>query len=265
VYRPSTRTYYLLYSAVQQYPNNVTSRLALATSPDGVHWTRHGPLFPQIAWSKSGAMLIRDEDELGARAANIDTRSNSSNASTAPGKPSLLFWGDSTLVGGLEVAVAVDRSLLRWKNIPEVWLPVRADHFDSQLVEAGPEPLRLRDGNYLMLYNSARCCLNSSKPGYQYQYNAGFVILDGSNPTRILQRSALPLLSPETAWEIGESPQQLGLTPNVVFIEGWQRYEGEQHANGDLEQFIVYYGAADSVVGVALISVSVSGQAEQAS
>jgi hypothetical protein len=35
-------------------------------------------------------------------------------------------------------------------------LNTRSDKFDSVLVESGPEPMRLSDGNYLFLYNSAR-------------------------------------------------------------------------------------------------------------
>lgn len=112
VYRPADRTYYLMYSAVQQYPNNVTARLALATSEDGSTWVRHGPVFPDIRWSKSGSLLIRDG---------------------APG-PSLLFWGDSSIVPGMQLAVAEDDSLLHWRNLPGIWLDVRPESFDSTLV-----------------------------------------------------------------------------------------------------------------------------------
>lgn len=45
------------------------------TDPEG--WTRHGPLFPSLKWSKSGAVLIRDSP------------------------PHYMFFGDSTLVPGL--------------------------------------------------------------------------------------------------------------------------------------------------------------------
>jgi predicted GH43/DUF377 family glycosyl hydrolase len=59
----------------------------------------------------------------------------------------------------------------------------------------------------------------------------------------------VPLLSPELAWEKGSSPY-LGLTPNVVFLEGWRKKPG--HIN----TFIGFYGAADSVIGIAEITVS---------
>ena len=60
----------------------------------------------------------------------------------------------------------------------------------------------------------------SKKPNWDVQYNVGWLILDGEDPSTILQRSDEPILSPELPWEIGVSPY-LGLTPNVVFVEGW--------------------------------------------
>jgi predicted GH43/DUF377 family glycosyl hydrolase len=230
VFRQADQTYYLLYSAVQSYPNNntVISRLALATSKkptDRKSWKRHGPVFPDMGWSKSGAMLIRDGK---------------------PG-PHYLFFGDSTLVPGLQIATSTD--LLTWTLQPGFLITVRNDSFDSTLVEAGPLPLTLSDGNYLFIYNSARCCFPSKKPGYQFEYNVGWVILDKDDPTQVLARSDVPLLSPELAWEKGSSPY-LGLTPNVVFLEGWRKKPG--HIN----TFIGFYGAADSVIGIAEITVS---------
>ena len=87
-------------------------------------------------------------------------------------------------------------------------------------------------------------------------------------------RSDEPILSPQLAWEVslvrsislplgsmldsnsflfqsqtGSEPY-LGLTPNVVFVEGWERAPGK-------DQFYIFYGGADSVVGVALLSVTV--------
>ena len=88
--------------------------------------------------------------------------------------------------------------------------------FDSLLVEAGPMPLLLSDGNYLFLYNSARHGYPSPKPNWDVQYNVGYLILDGQvyviteittnlfkNPTTIIERSDQPIFSPDLAWEIG--------------------------------------------------------------
>jgi len=225
VYRESDGLYYLLYSAVEQKPTgDLFCRLSLATSPTPAvasSWKRVGPLFPDESWSKSGALLIRDD---------------------TPAADHILFFGDSNKVPGLQTARSVD--LLHWQLNSTVWLPIRSDHFDSYLVEAGPMPMRLSDGNYFMIYNSARSGFPSPNPGYNLQYNIGYIILDGNDPMRILERSEHPLLSPQLDWE------KNGLTAHVVFAEGWYRIHDDT--------FLVFYGAADTYVGAAVVSVFVS-------
>jgi len=49
------------------------------------------------------------------------------------------------------------------------------------------------------------------------------------------------------AWEKGDPPF-LGLTPNVVFLEGAKALGGDR--------FLVFYGGADSVIGVGEVTVT---------
>jgi predicted GH43/DUF377 family glycosyl hydrolase len=123
------------------------------------------------------------------------------------------------------------------------------------LQEGGPPPLKLSDGNYFFLYNSAQSGFPTVKPDWDLRYNMGYVILNGSNPSQILERidANTPLFSPELEWEIGNStdPQLLSLTPNVVFCEGLVAKPGA------VDEFIFIYGAADSRVGVGTITVQV--------
>lgn len=128
-------------------------------------------------------------------------------------------------------------------------ISTRKDHFDSELVESGPPPLKLSDGNYFFIYNSARSGFPSPRPGYSLQYNAGFAILKGSDLATVIQRSEQPILSPETAWEKGDSPY-IGLVPNVVFVEAMQSLGNDK--------FLIFYGCADSVIGAALVEVTQS-------
>jgi predicted GH43/DUF377 family glycosyl hydrolase len=84
--------------------------------------------------------------------------------------------------------MATTKDLLNYENLPGIWLEVkikinkkityypklkkkkkREDHFDSALVEAGPLPLKLSDGNFLFLYNSARAGYPSPKPNWDLQ------------------------------------------------------------------------------------------------
>jgi len=183
--------------------------------------------FNDKKWSKSGSLLINPYGN----------------------NTSLLFYGDSTLVQGLELATTTD--LINYKKVPGIWLPTRKDKFDSFLVEGGPPPLKLSNGNYLYLYNSARSGFNSSKPGYNFQYNIGFCILDGTDPTKIIQRSNVPILTPTLPWETGHSTTGLKLTPNVVFVQSMIPLSKK-------DTFLIFYGAADSVIGAAEISVTVN-------
>lgn len=226
-----------MYTAVcRNSDGSASANLALATATTNpVHadgWTKRGNLFPQLSWSKSGALLIRNGT-------------------------SYLFFGDSGLVPGIQVAKTSD--LLHYTYNSSIWLPVRPTSWDSLLVEAGPMPLQLSDGTYLFLYNSARKGFPSPKPNWDIEYNIGWVILDKDDPTTILQRSAHPLLSPTLNWEKGIGTSVLGLTPNVVFVEGWQRYPNDN----SMDRFLIYLGGADSVVGVAEVVVSIHATSQE--
>ena len=207
--------------------------LALATSLDPRNasgWTRiTDNIFSganRIHYSKSGAPLFR----------------------SVP--PHYLFWGDGA--GGFGISVATSLDGLEWKNVQTNFIDTRAEGFDSAVIEAGPPPLPLSDGNYLMIYNSARRGFPSVKPGFDLQYNMGYAILEGENPASILARSGVtqPLFSPVLPWEVGNATDPLSLTPNVVFCDGMVPFPGET------DSFLFVYGAADSAVGVGKITVT---------
>jgi len=70
---------------------------------------------------------------------------------------------------------------------------------------------------------------------------AGALVLDARDPTKTLYRSPQPVLMPE------EHGEQHGIVPNVVFPTAADLRE---HGRVD-----VYYGMADSRIGVATTSV----------
>jgi predicted GH43/DUF377 family glycosyl hydrolase len=216
-YRESDETYYMFYSAVEKMDVEpfVVSLLSLAhTKTPTVEdsWVREGELFPEIEWSKSGALLVRDD---------------------YPEEPHYLIWGDT------HISLASSTDLINYTNEIEFFIDTRDTHFDSHLVESGPEPLLMDDGNYLFIYNSAR---KDPVLDDHLQYNVGWVILDGTNPKNILQRSETPLLSPDLAWEQG------GLVNHVVFLEAAKPMGNNQ--------YLCFYGGADSVTGAAVITVN---------
>ena len=68
------------------------------------------------------------------------------------------------------------------------------------------------------------------------RYEAGAMILDAEDPSSVLARTPLPLLTPET----GEETR--GTVSNVVFPTAIERIQGQDY---------VFYGMADSAIGVA--------------
>jgi predicted GH43/DUF377 family glycosyl hydrolase len=205
-------TFYLTYTAF----DGAVARLALAMSTDLQHWTKQGLMltdaqwegyfdrisFPNTphGWSKSGALLPTQ----------IDGR----------------YW---MYFGDTHIWAAHSRDLRAWEVVPEPVLSPRPGHFDARLVEPGPPPLLLEQGIW-MAYNSADADL---------RYAVGQVLLDPSDPTRVLQRSDTALLTPTIAAEIA------GQVPQVVFAEGLVRFQ---------QRWMLYFGMADSRLGVAFAS-----------
>eukprot|EP01034_Spumella_vulgaris_P027658 gene27658-34408_t len=215
-YNPVDKKYYMFYTAY----NGNTIALSLATSlnpTDPTGWTKHGAVFPPPAFdlpsSKSAALLLRKTG------------------------PHYLLWGDH------EIKIAKSDDPAVWPNVGQPLISIRADSFDSQLVESGPPPMELANGNYLFFYNSAM--LNWPQD-LKTSYNVGWVILDGTDPTTIVARSSEPLMSPEVAWEQGVPPFACN-APNVVFLEGAYALGGDK--------FQVFFGGADSTIGTAVIEV----------
>lgn len=212
-------TLYLTYTAYTCAQPN----LALATAPignatDPAAWTRHGTVFQN---TKSAGILFR-------------------NGTTSD--PHRMFYN----AGTVQLATSLDG--ITWNSEPGSFLSPRPGMFDGALIEGGPHPLPLSDGNYFYLYNSDEPGPSTKKPDWSTRYNCGFAILNGTDPTHVLQRSQEPLFSPELPWEMDEDGL---LTPNVVFCEGMVAKPGST------DTFVFVYGAGDSYVGVGEIRVTV--------
>lgn len=103
-------------------------------------------------------------------------------------------------------------------------------------IGAGPEPI-LTDEGWLVCYHGADAT---------HRYALALALLDSHDPSVVLDRSVLPLLTPELPWE------REGFFPNVVFSNGWIQWPDGSDKAG---QIWVYYGAADSGVGLAELAV----------
>ena len=136
--------------------------------------------------------------------------------------------------------------------------------FDASILEMGAPPVPLPDGNLFALYSGARNGVHSVRPGWDALYCVGFLILNGSNPLHVLQRSLpeAPLLCPQLPWEQADNtPPSLfvGQYPNRVVINGLVPLPGA----GDKYSFLASYGAADAYSGSAVIRIGLPGEATQ--
>lgn len=110
------------------------------------------------------------------------------------------------------------------------WITPRKGWWDSKKVGAAAPPIKTKDG-WIFLYHGV------SDEGI---YRVGAVLLDLIDPTRIIGRTDDPIFEPETSYE------KVGQIPNVVFPCGAVLI-------GD--DLFVYYGGADTVVGVATVAI----------
>jgi beta-1,4-mannooligosaccharide/beta-1,4-mannosyl-N-acetylglucosamine phosphorylase len=134
---------------------------------------------------------------------------------------------------GSEIVLARSKDLVSWEPLGPV-MQGRPRRWD-EIIGSGPPPLKTREG-WLHLYHGVATHFASANI-----YQAGVVLLDLADPRRVLGRSRENVLEPREPYEL------TGQVPNVVFPTGWIADE-----EGRID---VYYGAADTVVGLATTTV----------
>ena len=210
--------------------NGDVPRLAVATSTDLVTWRKHGPAFATAAngkflrtESKSGAILCR---VLGDRL--VATKVN--------GK----YWMYYNVP---DVQIATSDDLIAWTPLQDAdgralkVLSPRPGYFDSWLVEAGP-PAILTDRGIVLLYNAGNLGTHGDPALPARVYTGGQALFDAANPMRLLDRTDTPFIRPTEAYE--KTGQYV---EGTTFVEALVPFRG---------QWFLYYGTADSRVGVAV-------------
>ena len=109
--------------------------------------------------------------------------------------------------------------------------------WDSLKIGAGAQPIKTVYG-WLLIYHGV---------DYNYVYRLGVLLVDLNNPQKVLYRSPNPILEPEEDFEIGLSGSWV---PNVVFTCGAVAGTDKEVLE-DNDEILVYYGAADTSIGVA--------------
>jgi len=208
--------------------NRDVPRLAVATSKDLKTWEKHGPIFEN--WkdgkyhnteSKSGAIVT-------------EVKNGKLVAAKIQGK----YW---MYYGVPHIWLATSDDLVNWvpvENHEGNRVPVlspRPGFFDSWLVEAGPPPLLTKEG-IVVLYNAGNSQQVGVKSLGNRVYTGGQALFDADEPWKLLDRVDQPFIQPELPFEkSGQYPE------GTTFLEGLVFFEGK---------WLLYYGTADSMVGV---------------
>ncbi len=219
--------YIMLYTSW----NNDVARLSTATSTDLRNWTKQGPVFEEAhsgkfldVWSKSGSIVTELVDErLKAKKFN--------------GKY-LMYWGE------LFVNLAQSENGIDWEPLLDengellhVFKPTLGE-FDSHLTEPGPPALYTENG-ILLLYNGKNLSGEGATDNVpEGTYCGGQVLFDKNDPTKVLDRLEVPFICPSLPHEVS-GQYKAGTT----FIEGLVYFH---------DKWFLYYGTADSMVGLAV-------------
>ena len=210
--------------------NRDVPRLAVATSRDLVHLTKHGPAFGKAYGgkylnleSKSGAILARVE---GTRV-----------VATKVGGTYWMYFNVP------DILIATSDNLIAWTPLEDMHgnllkvLSPRPGHFDSWLVEAGP-PALLTEHGIVVMYNAGNSETVGDPTLPARIYTGGQALYDRRNPLKLVARSDAPFIQPTEDYErTGQYPE------GTTFVEGLVPFDG---------RWYLYYGTADSRVGVAV-------------
>ena len=209
--------------------NGDVPRLAVATSTDLVTWSKHGPAFALAgdgkflrSESKSGSILCRVAGEH-----LIATKIN--------GK----YWMYYNVP---HIQIAISDDLIHWTPLEDAdghalkVLSPRAGYFDSWLVEAGP-PAILTERGIVLLYNAGNLGVHGDATMPARIYTGGQALFDAHNPVKLLDRTDAPFIRPTEPYEkTGQYVEGTTFTEALIPFRG---------------QWFLYYGTADSRVGVA--------------
>lgn len=148
-----------------------------------------------------------------------------------------LLHRPAPVTGGLGAHVWVSWSPdLRYWGDGRIVLPARrGGWWDANKVGAGPPPMRT-DRGWLLCYHGVRTTVSGAL------YRVGLALLSLDDPCTVLARTDEWVFGPSEPYE------RSGDVPGVVFPNGWV-------LNEDGDTLRLYYGAADSVVGVATASL----------
>ena len=216
-------------------------RIAFAVSEDLFHWKRLG--------------LASFGPYQGIEFADVDDKDASLFPVAIPnpsGHPELailhrpLFPGtrpEETAVHPASRELDLERESI-WISYCHHRLAAPVSPWERLKIGAGTPPILGRHG-WLIVYHGVSEIVKPGNAGRQLCYSAGVMVLSKEHPRVIRYRSAEPVLIPSL-------PQERdGTVANVVFPTGIDRRDDL----GSPDRFDIYYGMADSRIGVARLDV----------
>jgi len=150
---------------------------------------------------------------------------------------------DNGTTSGSTIWLSKSTDLLNWE--PLAPLIDGRFHYWDEFIGSGPPPVKTRKG-WLHIYHGVAGHFGSSNI-----YQAGVMLLDLHDPSKVISRSWCNILEPRELYELA------GQVPNVVFPSGMivMEYDKEGFALAESEVY-VYYGAADTSVGLAVTTIN---------
>jgi predicted GH43/DUF377 family glycosyl hydrolase len=146
------------------------------------------------------------------------------------GQYACLHRPSGVIVGGHYIWIAFSDDLIHWGRHRPV-ARTRPGQWDSARIGGGAAPIHTPEG-WLEIYHGADT---------NARYCLGALLLDLEEPWKVIARSAQPIMEPFAEYE------QKGFFGNVVFTNG-------HLVDGD--DITLYYGASDSVICGAKLSLS---------
>ncbi len=195
-----------------------------------IAYTAYSPFGPGVA-------LAKTEDFVSVERLGLVMSPNNKDATIFPEKTngSWLMLHRPVTGSGEHVWYASSDDLLHWA-LPGVLLPANGGPWwDGLKVGTGAPPIRTERG-WLLIYHGVK-----EAGGGHLIYRLGLALLDLKDPRKLLARSSDWVFAPETEYE------QRGLVPDVVYTCGALERDGE---------IWMYYGGADTVVGLAIARTS---------
>jgi beta-1,4-mannooligosaccharide/beta-1,4-mannosyl-N-acetylglucosamine phosphorylase len=143
---------------------------------------------------------------------------------------------------GSAIYLSASDDLINWTEVKQV-MGGRFHYWDEN-IGSGPSPIKTREG-WLHIYHGIALHFASANI-----YQAGVALHDLNDPSIILYRGKYNILEPREIYELA------GQVPNVVFPCGAvvEEYDEEGFALPD-SPVKIYYGGADTVVGLATATI----------